>query len=518
MLIEIREYTDSPVVNISLDTVLNKKQALVFANSKSRSEKIAEDISKKINFVEYPIDEKSLLALSEKILSSLSKPTKQCLRLSSCVKRGIAFHHSGLHSMQRHLIEDAFRQGLIKIISSTPTLAAGLDLPAYRVVMADLKRFNERWGMQFIPVLEYHQMIGRAGRPGKEESGEAISIVSSETEKEAIYEKYVLGSPEEITSKLAVEPVFRTYLLSLISTDFVNTKQKIFDFFKNTFWAFQYDDMNKLEYIINKMLDLLVSYNFIIPSSSTDFNSANDLTEERYVATPLGRRVSLLYIDPLTANEFVKAVKRSEEKIVNFFSLLHLVSSALEMRPLLRVRQKEEEIIKERLAPNYDSLIVNEPNIYSYEYTSFLDSIKTALFFEEWINEKGEDYLLDTFNITPGELHVKIDRADWLLYSLSEISLILGKYELVEKIKLLRFRLKYGVKEELFELLALDNIGRVRARRLYMNNIRSVTDIKNCDVTLLSKVLGPTNAKNLKAQVGVFVKVEGSKKKTLSDY
>ena len=173
----------TPVVDLCLDTMEKKKQALVFVNTKSSAEKQAEDVAKKSN--PYLDD------LSNEILKVLPSPTKQCKRLAFCVARGTAFHHSGLHYKQRQIVEDHFRAGDIKIICSTPTLAAGLDMPAYRTILKDLKRFTQR-GMQYIPVLEYLQMAGRAGRPSYDTEGQAIAISTDEKQREEIVEKYLM--------------------------------------------------------------------------------------------------------------------------------------------------------------------------------------------------------------------------------------------------------------------------------------------------------------------------------------
>jgi len=141
-------YSDS-TLNVAFDTIKKDKQAIVFANTKNSAEKCAEEIAKKIK-----INDKKLIELSEKCLKSLSSPTKQCRRLAYCLKKGIAFHHAGLASKQKELVEDNFRNKIIKVIAATPTLAAGLDLPAYRVILKDLRRFGPR-GLQYIPVLEY---------------------------------------------------------------------------------------------------------------------------------------------------------------------------------------------------------------------------------------------------------------------------------------------------------------------------------------------------------------------------
>ena len=71
------------------------------------------------------------------------------------------------------------------------------------------------------------------------------------------------------------------------------------------------------------------------------------------------------------------------------FSLLQLISHTLEMRPLLRVKTKEYDEIQEKLAERYDELLENEPVVYDPGYDEFMNSFKTALFFDEWIEEKS---------------------------------------------------------------------------------------------------------------------------------
>ena len=179
---KIKHVYEHAVLNICLDTLEKKKQALVFVNTKSSAEAEAERIAAKVKVDDS--EKEKLDELASKIMNVLEKSTRQCQRLALCAKKGVAFHHAGLHSEQRELIEDNFRNGTIKIICATPTLAYGLNLPAFRVIVRDLKRFSSPRGMAWIPVLEFLQFCGRAGRPDfNDEYGEAICLAETNGEK-----------------------------------------------------------------------------------------------------------------------------------------------------------------------------------------------------------------------------------------------------------------------------------------------------------------------------------------------
>ena len=140
--------------------------------------------------------------------------------------------------------------------------------------------------------------------------------------------------------------------------------------------------------------------------------------------------------------------------------------------------------------------------MYEPEYEDFLHSIKTALMFNSWVNEQDEEFLLEEYNIRPGELRAKVDIADWLLYAAEELSKIMHYQYLVKEIVKLRLRLKYGVKEELLPLIRLENIGRVRARTLFRNRLRDIKDVKNADLSTLTQLLGEKTALGIKKQLG----------------
>ncbi len=463
------------------DAVKNKKQCIVFAGNRRNAESIAE---KSAGVIERHLTEEEKTELSkiaEKIEKALSSPTRQCRRLAECVKKGSAFHHAGLANQQRRIIEENFRKNLIKSVSATPTLAAGVNLPAYRCLIRDAKRFYQGYGFAYIPVLEYQQMAGRAGRPQFDKEGEAILIASNEREAEELFERYVCGEPEEIYSKLAIQPVLRMHVLALIATG-ISREKDLYDFFSDTFYAYQFGETEKIEEIIGSILNELIDWNFVIISGGLE-------------ATRIGKRVSELYIDPETAYGFVCAL---ENYNVTHFGLLHLTSQSREMRPQLRVSNSEYKDMQNAAAAKEDELMV-EPRVYD---DSFLESIKTACLLEAWTNEAGEDEIFERFRVSPGELHTRLEITDWLLYGCSELSLLLGKKENIKEINKTRARLRYGVKEELLPLVRLKNIGRVRARKLWNSNIRSVSDLKKVSIQRLRELVGDKLAEQIKEMVG----------------
>lgn len=247
---------------------------------------------------------------------------------------------------------------------------------------------------------------------------------------------------------------------------------------------------------------MLDEWEFIITSGDEDFASANELKEQKFKATLIGKRVAELYIDPLTANFMIICLRNASDKKLDAFSFLQMISHTLEIRPMLKVGLREHDKIQEAMLKFSDYILEDEPSMYEPEYEEFLHSIKTALMFNSWVNEQDEEFLLEEYNIRPGELRAKLDIADWLLYATEEFSKIMHYQYLVKEIVKLRLRLKYGVKEELLPLVRLENIGRVRARILFRNRIKDMKDLKSADLSTLTQLIGEKVALSVKRQLG----------------
>jgi helicase len=479
-----------PDIETAKQTLQMRKQAIFFVSTRRNAEGLAERLSHCTNPYIGRAETPELLSLSEDALNVLESPTRQCKKLASCIKGGVAFHHAGLLRKQKRLIEENFRRGLIKIIAATPTLAMGINLPAFRVVIRDIKRYYPGHGSIYIPVLEYKQFIGRAGRPQFDSFGESIIISRSEEEADGLLERFILGEPEEIYSKLAVEPVLRMHTLALIASGFVSSEQSLMGFFSQTFYAHQYGNTSAIEGKLYEVMDMLKSWGFI--------KTKGDKLEP----TRIGKRVSDLYIDPLTAHKFIKNIEVSGKRKANTFSFLHSISNTLEMRPLLRVRRSDLSEINEFISLHESGFLCEVPEEWDLEFDDFLRSVKTAKFFEAWMNETTEDDIMGKLGVAPGELRGRLNIADWLIYAIQELALLLGKKELLKEIRKIRTRLKYGVREELLPLVKLRGVGRARARRLYKARLKSLKDLKKVPLPTLQKVIGQNIAVQIKEQLG----------------
>jgi len=260
--------------------------------------------------------------------------------------------------------------------------------------------------------------------------------------------------------------------------------------------------MWKLYSIIEKMLTLLRDWELIEFQEINEFHPATDENDIKIKSTKIGNRVAQLYIDPLTANYFIQCLKKTKTTITTPFSYLQTISNTLELRPLLRAKAKDKEALESVLLQKHENLLQQQVQEYQEDYQTFINSIKTALFFHRWINEYDEEYLLEKFDIRPGEIAAKLQRAEWLLYTCAELSKLLGLKEILQDLMKLRIRLKYGAKQELLPLLKFKGIGTIRARKLFNHNFKDVGAIKRADFTTLTQIIGNNIAIKLKKQVG----------------
>ena len=236
------------------DTTEMSKQMLVFVASRSSAQKEARELSKHVkskldagvhNFSDSVTESWEEMANSLSVRESSSVTAKA---LANAVRGGVGFHHAGLTSSQRRVVEEGFRTGNLLCIVATPTLAQGVNLPASRVVIRDSRRWSTVAARSMpLPVMEVRQMMGRAGRPGFDEFGESFLVSKSKQDEDSLIDLYLKGEPEDVTSKLAnpgaqnaeEDGALLAHILSIVATAGIDDRDAISRFLTKTFLSSQ---------------------------------------------------------------------------------------------------------------------------------------------------------------------------------------------------------------------------------------------------------------------------------------
>ena len=477
--------------SLAIDTVREGGQALVFINTRRSAQAAAALVADHMQRLLKQEELEKLAMVAKRIENALGESTQTCRLLAGCVRKGAAFHHAGLHHDQRKAVEDAFRQNLIKVICATPTLSMGINLPSRRVVVRDYRRYVAPLGLDFIPVLEFHQFCGRAGRPQYDKYGEAVVIAKGESEVEALFEEFILAEPERITSKLATEPALRTHVLTSIAAGYVNDADGLLEFMGQTFFAHQYGT-GDVARVVERVLDFLEREQMIKRRG------------ELLLATPFGELVSRLYVDPLSAVVLRDGIKGISRERPTDLGLLHLICHTPDMT-LLYLGRRDPSEFEALVAEHTGEFLVkvpdpeDEPEAYEY----FLAEVKTACMLQSWLDEEIEDRIHERFGVGAGDIRRSVDTAEWLLYASHELARLFKIRPALAPLRNLRERVRYGIKEELLELVQLRGIGRVRARSLFRAGYRKLADIERTSERELARVpyIGPEIARSIKRQV-----------------
>jgi helicase len=492
---KISRKASNPATNLALYNVEHGGQALVFASTRRNAVGLARRAAPKVKDLLSKPMQRSLTRIADSIISS-GERTRISELLADLVRQGAAFHHAGLPASHRRIIEDSFRDRKIKVIAATPTLAFGVNLPARMVIINNYRRYEPGYGYYPISVLEYKQMVGRAGRPKYDKIGESVLIAKTEEERDYLLSSFVLAKPERIWSKLGVEKILRSHVLATIASEFAHSEQGVNDFFSRTLYAFQYD-IRAIKGIIAKILKFLYEEEMI------------DVSGPDIHATRFGRRVSQLYIDPLSAIIIREGLLTRAPKITDI-SFLHMVTHTPDLFPKIRCSSRELDRVGLFMEKHSQELMFKEPDEWadSIAYEEFLGEVKTTWVLKSWMEESSEDEMIEDFSVQPGDLYRLISAAKWLLYASGELAKLLGHKDVLPRISELQQRVEKGVKPELLPLTKLQGVGRVRARRLHNAGFETVEDLQRAPLSTLVNLptIGPRVAKRIKEQIGGLVK------------
>ena len=517
--------------------------SLVFVNSRRNAEAAAKRL-REVTESHLTDDERGRLAeLAAEIRDVSDAETSDTL--ADCVADGAAFHHAGLAPEHRSLIEEAFRDRLVKCVSATPTLAAGVNTPSRRVIVRDWRRYDgEFGGMKPLDVLEVHQMMGRAGRPGLDPYGEAVLLAKNAETRDELFERYVWADPEPVRSKLAAEPALRTHVLATVASGFAHTREELLDFLDRTLYATQTDESGRLAAVTDDVLAYL------------DRNGFLDREDGTLSATSVGHTVSRLYLDPMTAAEIIDGLEwadanrdsavralagdgadaggdsgtvdasdpnatngdgaagfqraseltgsdddtdtpdpgadtaieaSAEPTYPTALGLFHLVSRTPDMYELY-LKSGDRERFTEICYERESELLGRTPSEYEdVRFEEWLSALKTARLLEDWTDEVDEDRITERYGVGPGDIRGKVDTAEWLLGAAEQLAGEVGLS--VVPVREGKKRVEYGVREELLTLAGVRGVGRKRARRLYEAGIETRADLREADKSVVLRAL-----------------------------
>ena len=494
-----------PAVDIGLDTVKEGGQSLLFAETRVRAASLATKAADAVSKMLGKGDAAALARSADRILAS-TENTKLVKRLAELVRSGVAFHHAGLAQPCRTEVEEAFRARRIKLLASTPTLAAGVNLPARRVVVASILRYNAASGRnEPISVMEYKQLCGRAGRPQYDDHGEAVVVAPSSYNADEVLDYYVRGEIEPIESKMTGEKAMRTHVLSLVVTTPGIKASGVSDFFAGTLGGRQAGDA-----AVGAAVD-----------SAAEFLAESEMVVEkggRLAATDFGKKTSRLYLDPATAVSFRRVIEDAPRPAAaegpakpsgrgrqgpkaaaparqrRTLGLLYEVTDCTEFFPKMSMRREDEDAAADLFDARGAELL--RP-AYPYECNRGL------LALDAWISEATDAALADRLKVEAGDMHRMAEAAEWLLRCMGELAMDLGRADLASEVATLRTRVRYGVSEDLIDLVSVRGIGRVRARALYGSGVRDRAALAAMPVEKLASVdkIGRAVASSIKAQL-----------------
>ena len=509
-------------ISLAADTIREGGQCLVFTNSRKNAAGFAKKAGPVIQSYLSFEEQTELSRIAAEITDR--SDTDAAKTLAFCIQSGVAFHHAGLSSDQRELVEKSFSAGLIKLISSTPTLAAGLNLPARRVIIASWRRYDSNEGMQMIPVMEYKQMAGRAGRPHLDPFGESVLIATKEEEIDKLKEMYIEAEPEAVESKLGAENALRTHVLSTVSNGFANTREQLLGFFKGTFFAYQKGLLSAiaLKTVIDRCLDFLIEVEMCLEDGKNDssksgsgssksgsfvtadrLNSTKEGDDFPLASTKIGTLVSKLYLDPMSASIILENIRKAESHgmVLTDISLLHLICMTTDMR-LLYMKSNDYVWVQEFAVNNCENIISMPPTTKPAEYEWFLGELKTVILLYRWISEVPENEISKEFDVGEGDLRQFSETASWIANAGARLLKVCG-FESAGLFSDLEIRLQYGASIQLLPLLKIRGVGRIRARRLYNAGFRSKEAFQPADFETVAGLVGAKIALQIYNEIGI---------------
>ena len=431
----------------------DKSQALSFVSTRRFTESLATYVSKKINKKINVEQRKRFKEVADKILEVPKKkgslPTSTCLKLAETVEYGVAFHHAGLFNEQKEIIEDEFRNGNILMITATPSLMYGVNLPSKTVVIRDHTRWTSN-GPQPIPVFDYEQMSGRAGRPQYDDVGYSYLIAKTMDEAQNLQDFYIDGEIELTNSKLVdnKDAIYRQ-IIAQIASSLSKTLDELTDFFGKTLYGYQMKNNPSMSLFAEDSLKFELE-------SALEFLLQNGIiraTPEGLKTTEFGNLIAKSNYSVETAVKIKEYISQTNE--INVEEFIYALCETPDL-PLISFKgRKSKDPVRDKLS---------ECGLFAADIGN---PEATAVSLIEWINERNEFEIENKYSVYSASTRRSAYEASHLVKFAKNTSEVLGNYSHLKEYDELTARLYYGVKEDIIPLVvSVKRLGRKRARNL----------------------------------------------------
>ena len=473
------------VVKVIEKAIKDKSQALAFVSTRRFTESLATYVSGKINKKINVEQRKRFKEVSEKLLEVPKKkgslPTSTCLKLAEVAEKGVAFHHAGLFNEQKEIIEDEFRKGNILMITATPSLMYGVNLPSKSVVIRDHTRWTSN-GPQPIPVFDYEQMSGRAGRPQYDDVGYSYLIAKTMDEALNLEEYYIEGDIELTNSKLVdnKDAIYRQ-IIAQIASSLSKNLEELTEFFGKTLYGYQMSNNPSMSLFAEDSLkyELETALQFLLQ------NGIIRATPEGLKATDFGNLIARSNYAVETAvkiKEYISGISNFNEE-----EFIYALSETPDL-PLISFKgRKSKDPVRDKLS---------EAGLFAVDIGN---PEATTVSLIEWIDERSEYEIENRYNVYSASTRRSAYEASRLVIFAKKTSEVLGDYSNLKEFDMLSARLYYGVRKDIIPLVVgIKRLGRKRARNLV--NVFG-TDLSNVSENELQKIdgIGPKLASKIKS-------------------
>lgn len=441
------------IVKIVEKAIEDNSQALSFVSTRRFTESLATYVAKKIDKKTTNEQKQKFKQVADKLLEVPKKkgslPTTTCLKLAEAAEKGVVFHHAGLFNEQKEIIEDEFRNGNILMITATPSLMYGVNLPSKYVVIRDHTRWTSN-GPASIPVFDYEQMSGRAGRPQYDDVGYSYLVAKTMDEAFDLEARYVNGEIELTNSKLIdnKDAIYKQ-IIAQIASSLSKNLDDLNDFFGKTLYGFQMKNNPSMSMFAQDSLNWELE-------SALEFLLQNGIiraTPEGLKTTDFGNLIAKSNYAVETAVKIKEYVSTMEK--LNPAEMIYALAETPDL-PLISFKgRKSKDPVRDKLS---------ECGLFAVDIGN---PEATAVSLIEWIDERNEYEIENAYNVYSASTRRSAYEASRLVKFAKNTLEVLGNYSNLKDMDYLSARLYYGVKEDIIPLVVgVKRLGRKRARLL----------------------------------------------------